>query len=161
MRSWAGRELLMNWGNWIRKEGGKSNHKLFKTHIRHKKNRYKCRISGDAVANKLVNEVSHPECSTGMFIYLLKSGSKELWKGGRRASNCWVCVQAAAARVCGWLSALMRLHLCEPEGVNVCLIAVWFIRRQRQRQTLPDWVQQAVNQRGWVRTGGSVMGAGV
>lgn len=68
-----------------------------------------------------------------LFIYLINVDQKSYKRGKDAVSNCWVSFQAAAACVCGWLSGLMCLHLCEPEGANVCLIALWFIRSHTHR----------------------------
>lgn len=130
MRSWAGRELLMNWGSWNR-EKKNFDHKSFKN-------------------EKLSLPTRSAPVSCLWIALFNKRGSEKLQK--RELSNCRVCFQAAAG-ACLWVTewpnvfTLVRAWGCE------CLFncSVSYKEPHRQRQTLPVWVQQVVIQWGWVR----------
>lgn len=113
---WCGRELAGScwWTEATEEEekGGKSNHKLFKTHIRHKNTDKNAESAGMLSLKTWRMKSATLNVPLGCLFIFLKVDQRSYEREADVASNCWVCVQAAAVRVCGWLSALMCLHLC-------------------------------------------------
>lgn len=93
-----------------------------------------------------------------LFVHLLnKQGSKKLWKREGRYVKL-PSVLSGSCSTCLWvMSSLMCLHLCKPEGVNVCLTALRFFRSHTDRDRCswtPACDSGRMSEAWWQRDGG-------